>query len=61
VIEQPLLDNITNISPRLREMAEAAKSAPPGQSYLLQKKIEALRTDETKAEVARAADEMNQR
>ncbi|HJX93142.1 MAG TPA: GvpL/GvpF family gas vesicle protein [Pyrinomonadaceae bacterium] len=53
-----LLDNITNVSPRLRGMAEAAKSAPPGQSYLLQKKIEALRTDETKAEVARAADEI---
>jgi len=53
-----LLDNITNVSPRLREMAEAAKSAPPGQSYLLQKKIEASRTDETKAAVARAADEI---
>jgi Gas vesicle synthesis protein GvpL/GvpF len=53
-----LLDNITNVSPRLREMAEAAKSAPPGQAYLLQKKIEALRTDETKVEVARAADEI---
>ncbi len=39
-------------------MAEAAKSAPPGQAYLLQKKIEALRTDETKAELARAADEI---
>jgi len=53
-----LLDNITKVSPRLREMAEAAKSAPPGQSYLLQKKIEASRTDETKAAVARAADEI---
>ena len=54
-----LLDNITNVSPRLREMAEAARSVPPGQSYLLQKKIEALRIDETKAELTRAADEID--
>ena len=53
-----LLDNITSVSPRLREMTEAAKNAPPGQSYLMLKKIEALRADETKAEVARAADEV---
>jgi Gas vesicle synthesis protein GvpL/GvpF len=53
-----LLDNITSVSPRLREMTESAKAAPPGQSYLMQKKIEALRADETKAEVARAADEV---
>jgi len=39
-------------------MAEVAKSGPPGQAYLLQKKIEALRADETKVEVARAADEI---
>jgi hypothetical protein len=39
-------------------MAEAARSVPPGQSYLLQKKIEALRIDETKAELTRAADEI---
>jgi len=56
-----LLDNITMISPRLREMSESAKSASPGQSYLMQKKIEALRADETKAEVARAADEIESR
>jgi hypothetical protein len=53
-----LLDNITSVSPRLREMTESARAAPPGQSYLMQKKVEALRADETKAEVARAADEV---
>lgn len=53
-----LLENITTVSPRLREMSEAAKKAPPGQSYLLQKKIDALRTDEVKVEVVRIADEI---
>ena len=48
-----LLENITNISPRLREMADTAKAASPGQSYLMQKKIEAMRVDESKREVER--------
>jgi hypothetical protein len=48
-----LLENITNISPRLREMTATAKNASPGQSYLLQKKIEALRADEGKLEIER--------
>jgi len=55
-----LLENITTVSPRLREMTETLSQAPPGQAYLLQKKIDALRTDEVKVEVVRIADEIEQ-
>src|SRR5262249_37730383 len=41
-----LLSSITSVSPVLRDLVERAQQAPPGQSYLMQKKIEALRVDE---------------
>ncbi|HEV2835901.1 MAG TPA: GvpL/GvpF family gas vesicle protein [Pyrinomonadaceae bacterium] len=44
-----LLESITSLSPRLRELAQQAEAASPGQSYLMQKKIEALRVDEARA------------
>lgn len=53
-----LLENITEVSPRLRELGEQAQKATPGQSYLLRKKIEALRLDEARAETKRMADEI---
>jgi hypothetical protein len=56
-----MLDKIAEVSPRLREMAESAKKASPGQSYLIQNKIEALRVDEVKAEIERCANEIEQR
>ena len=56
-----LFENIVNVSPRLREMADAAMKAAPGQSYLMQKKIEALRTDEAKLEIKRIVDEIESR
>ena len=56
-----LLTNITNVSPRLREMVDEAAKASAGQSYLLQKKIEALKADEAKVEIARAAEEIEHR
>ena len=43
-----LLASITEVSPRLRELARQAEAASPGQSYLMQKKIEALRVDEAR-------------
>jgi hypothetical protein len=43
-----LLASITEVSPRLRELARQAEAASPGQSYLMQKKIEALRVDEVR-------------
>jgi ElaB/YqjD/DUF883 family membrane-anchored ribosome-binding protein len=41
-----LMASITSVSPRLREMVQQAESASPGQAYLMQKKIEAMRVDE---------------
>ena len=44
-----LLASIIEVSPRLRELARQAEAASPGQSYLMQKKIEALRVDEARS------------
>ncbi|HEX6283585.1 MAG TPA: GvpL/GvpF family gas vesicle protein [Pyrinomonadaceae bacterium] len=44
-----LLAGITSVSPRLRELTQQAEAASPGQSYLMQKKIEALRVDEARS------------
>lgn len=46
-----LLSSITSVSPVLREMVERAAQASPGQSYLMQKKIDALKVDEARAAV----------
>lgn len=46
-----LLSSITTVSPVLRELVERAQQAPPGQSYLMQKKIDALRVDEARTTV----------
>jgi hypothetical protein len=43
-----LIASITSVSPRLREMVQQAEAASPGQSYLMQKKIEAMRVDEVR-------------
>ena len=56
-----LLENITSVSARLREMAAAAKQASPGESYLRQKKIDALRADEAKVEIERAIGEIERK
>jgi hypothetical protein len=52
---QKLLETITSLSPRLRALEEQAASASPGQSYLMRKKIDAMRVDEARAEMKRAA------
>jgi len=44
-----LMASITSVSPRLRELAQQAEAASPGQSYLMQKKIESLRVDEARS------------
>src|ERR1041384_2007929 len=49
---------IVKLSPRLRELSEQAARATPGQSYLWQKKIEALRADEVRVEARRTANEI---
>ena len=43
-----LLSSITTVSPVLRDMVERAAQASPGQSYLMQKKIDALKVDEAR-------------
>jgi hypothetical protein len=53
-----LKEKITSVSPRLRELSEQAAEAAPGQSYLLRKKIDAMRADEVRAETKRVASEI---
>lgn len=55
-----LMSSITSVSPRLRELAQQAEAASPGQSYLMQKKIEALRVDEVRVALNRIVDEVEQ-
>ncbi|HEY0765110.1 MAG TPA: GvpL/GvpF family gas vesicle protein [Pyrinomonadaceae bacterium] len=56
-----LLSSITQVSPVLRELAERAEKASPGQSYLMQKKIDALRVDEARAAVNRIVDQIDEK
>jgi hypothetical protein len=53
-----LMSSITSVSPVLRELVERAAQAPPGQAYLMQKKIDALRVDEVRAAVNRIVDQI---
>lgn len=53
-----LKDAVTEVSPRLRELAARAASVSPGQAYLLRKKIDAMRADEARAETKRVAAEV---
>jgi hypothetical protein len=53
-----LLENITLLSPRLRDLDERANLASPGQSYLMRKKIGTLRETESRSEVKRVAVEV---
>ena len=48
-----LLSSITSVSPVLRELTERAAQASPGQSYLMQKRIDALKVDEARAALNR--------
>jgi hypothetical protein len=56
-----LMSSITSVSPVLRDLVERAQQAPPGQSYLMQKKIEALRVDEARAAVNRIVDQIEEK
>ena len=53
-----LMASITSVSPVLRELVERAAQAPPGQSYLMQKKIDAMRVDEVREAVNRIVDQI---
>lgn len=52
-----LMSSITSVSPVLRELSERAAQASPGQSYLMQKKIDALKVDESRAALNRIIEE----
>jgi hypothetical protein len=56
-----LMSEITSISPRLCEMAERAEKSSPGQAYLLRRQIEALKSDEARAETKRVIAEVESR
>lgn len=56
-----LLESITSVSPVLKDLSQKADAAAPGQSYLLRKKIEALRVDEVRSEINRIIDELEKK
>jgi len=58
---EKLLNAVTELSPKLRDLVEQARNTSPGQAYLLQKKIEGLRTDEARNELVRIVDEIEAR
>jgi hypothetical protein len=53
-----LIEAVSSISPRLRELGERAASASPGQAYLMRKKIDAMRADEAREETRRVTAEI---
>ncbi len=53
-----LIAGITAVSPRLRELVQQAEAASPGQSYLMQKKIETLRVDEARTALTGIIDQV---
>jgi Gas vesicle synthesis protein GvpL/GvpF len=56
-----LMASITEVSPRLRELARQAEATSPGQAYLIQKKIETLRVDEARAALNAIIDRLEQK
>jgi hypothetical protein len=56
-----LMSSITSVSPVLRELAERAAQTSPGQSYLMQKKINTLRVDEARAALNRIVEEIEEK
>jgi hypothetical protein len=56
-----LLSSITSVSPVLRDLVQRAEQASPGQSYLMQKKIEALKVDEARVAVNRIVDQIEEK
>ena len=53
-----LMSSISSVSPVLRELVERAAQASPGQSYLMQKKIDALKVDEVRAALNRIVEQI---
>ncbi|HEX7296106.1 MAG TPA: GvpL/GvpF family gas vesicle protein [Pyrinomonadaceae bacterium] len=58
---EKLLNAITELSPKLRELSQKAQQTSPGQAYLLQKKVQSLRTDEARIELSQMIDDIESR
>lgn len=56
--QEEFLKEIDTLSSRLRSLAERAKTAQPGEAYLLRKKVEALKADEARLEIKRVVSEI---
>lgn len=56
-----LMSSITSVSPVLRDLVERAEQASPGQSYLMQKKIDTLKVDEGRVAVSRIVDQIEEK
>src|SRR5947209_5901323 len=56
-----LREGVKSLSARLLEMEARAAASPPGQGYLLRKKIETLRDEEARAETKRVVAEVERR
>lgn len=57
-VDAEVLRNMAALSPRLRELEEAAAAVPPGQGYLLQRKLDAERKAELRAVTQRVVAEI---
>lgn len=55
-----LMEVIVSISPRLQELESQAAASSAGQAYLLRKKMDSLRKDETRGEVTRMVERVEQ-
>jgi hypothetical protein len=53
-----LMEAVSRLSPRLRELTERAAGLSPGQAYLLNKKIGSARADEARIEARRVISEV---
>lgn len=51
-----LLEGITSVSTKLKDLLDQAQKATPGQAYLINKKIDTLKTEEARLELARIVD-----
>jgi len=57
-VDAELLDVIPEMSPRLRELAEQAGSASPGQRYLLERKLDGEKRGELRSVTQQVVDEI---
>jgi Gas vesicle synthesis protein GvpL/GvpF len=55
-----LISSITSVSPVLRDLVERAQQASPGQSYLMQKKIDTMKVEEARTAVNLIVDQVEQ-